>query len=159
MEMARIVTGAAAAGAGLSAGVYLAFSAFVMPGLRRLPPPQAITAMNAINEAAPRSPLLMTVLFGTAALCLALFVMVVRDHHNATNWWSVAGALLYLISVLILVFYHVPHNNALMAVDPHTATADDIWSRFYTAWTAWNHLRTVTAGAGSIGLLLALRGC
>ena len=33
----RRLTAAAAPGAGLSAGVYLAFPAFVMPGRRKLP--------------------------------------------------------------------------------------------------------------------------
>jgi uncharacterized membrane protein len=36
-SQARWLTVAAAIGGGLSAGVYLAFSTFVMPGLRKLP--------------------------------------------------------------------------------------------------------------------------
>ena len=45
--------------------MYLAFSTFVMPGLRKLPPAHAISAMNSISKAAPGNPLLMLVLFGT----------------------------------------------------------------------------------------------
>ena len=45
--------------------MYLAFSAFVTPGLRKLPPAHAISAMNSINKAAPGNPLLMPVPFGT----------------------------------------------------------------------------------------------
>ena len=61
----RTLTVAAAIGAGLSAGVYLAFSTFVMGGIHRLSPSQAISAMNGINKAAPANPLLLLVLFGT----------------------------------------------------------------------------------------------
>jgi uncharacterized membrane protein len=65
---ARGLTLAGAIGAGLSAGVYLAFSTFVMPGLRKEPSSRAISAMNSINKAAPGNPLLMLVLFGTGIL-------------------------------------------------------------------------------------------
>jgi uncharacterized membrane protein len=50
--------------------VYLAFSTFVMPGLRKLPPAHAISAMNSINKAAPSNPLLTLVLFGTGIVCV-----------------------------------------------------------------------------------------
>jgi uncharacterized membrane protein len=43
---ARGLTVAAAIGAGVTAGVYFAFSTFVMTALRRLAPAQAISAMN-----------------------------------------------------------------------------------------------------------------
>jgi uncharacterized membrane protein len=62
---ARGLTLAAAVGAGITAGVYFAFSTFIMTGLRRLSHAQSIAAMNAINKAAP-NPLFMLALFGTA---------------------------------------------------------------------------------------------
>jgi uncharacterized membrane protein len=53
--------------------------------------------------------------------------------------------------------YHVPHNDALMRVDPDAAGADSTWSHFYTGWMAWNHVRTLSAVAGTVSLVLALR--
>jgi uncharacterized membrane protein len=47
-----IVTFGTALGCGLIAGVFFAFSTFVMPALARLPAAQGIAAMNAINVAA-----------------------------------------------------------------------------------------------------------
>jgi hypothetical protein len=35
--------------------------------------------------------------------------------------WQINGAGLYLVSVLILVGYHVPHNDQLIKVDPNAA--------------------------------------
>ncbi len=60
-----------ALGCGLLAGVFFAFSAFVMPALRRLPAAQGIAAMQSINRLAV-TPALMTALFGTAVACVGL---------------------------------------------------------------------------------------
>jgi uncharacterized membrane protein len=43
---------ATALGCGLVAGVFFAFSSFVMPALKRLPPAQGIAAMQSINKLA-----------------------------------------------------------------------------------------------------------
>lgn len=152
----RGLTLTAAIGAGLSAGVYLAFSTFVMPGLRKQSPRSAISAMNSINKAAPSSPLLMLVLFGTAIVCVLVMIAGIQRHDAATAW-QVAGAALYLISVLILVGYHVPHNDQLMKVDPNGAGAGATWSHFYSAWMAWNHARALAAFGSATALVLALR--
>ena len=105
-------------GAGLAAGVYLAFSTFVMPGLRRTSHSQAISAMSAINKAAPANPLLMVVPFGTGIVCVLLLIAGVRHRDDPAAVWQIVGAALYLVSVLILVGYHIPHNDQLMKVDP-----------------------------------------
>jgi uncharacterized membrane protein len=66
----------AALGCGVIAGVFFAFSAFVMGALARLPARQGIAAMQAINVAAI-TPAFMVALFGTALACGALIVFVV----------------------------------------------------------------------------------
>ena len=84
----RALTIIAAVGAGVSAGVFFAFSTFVMKALGRLPTAQAISAMKAINKAAP-TPLFMLALFGTAAVCIALSVVALRNLDQrwpATCW-------------------------------------------------------------------------
>jgi uncharacterized membrane protein len=45
-----------AVGCGLNAGVFFAFSAFVMPALKRLPPAHGIAAMQSINRLAVTPP-------------------------------------------------------------------------------------------------------
>jgi hypothetical protein len=54
-----------ALGCGLCAGVFFAFSSFVMKALARLPPADAVAAMQAINVVAV-TPAFMAALFGTA---------------------------------------------------------------------------------------------
>src|SRR6516162_5972848 len=63
----QTVTVAGAIGAALVGGVFFAFSAFVMPALRRLPAAQGISAMQSINRTAVTAPLMLA-LFGTAVL-------------------------------------------------------------------------------------------
>jgi len=63
------LTFASALGCGLNAGVFFAFSSFVMPALARVPAAQGIAAMNSINVFAV-TPVFMTALFGTAAACV-----------------------------------------------------------------------------------------
>ena len=68
-----LLTGIAATGSATVGGVFYAFSTFVMPGLRALPPAEGAAAMQKINVAAVR-PGLMIALFGTAAVCVAVGV-------------------------------------------------------------------------------------
>jgi uncharacterized membrane protein len=67
------LTLAAALGCATMAGVFYAFSAFVMDGLARLPHAQGIAAMQSINVTAVR-PAFMTGFVGTAAICAVLVV-------------------------------------------------------------------------------------
>ena len=60
-----------ALGCGLVAGVFFAFSTFVMAALKRLPAAEGIAAMQSINILAV-TPIFMTTLFGTAVACLGL---------------------------------------------------------------------------------------
>lgn len=153
----RWLTIVAAVGAGVSAGVYFAFATFVMPGLRRISHSQAISAMNGINKSAPASPLLMLALFGTGIVCVLLMISGFRNLDDPKAVWVIAGAALYIVSVLITVMYHVPHNDQLLKVDPNGAGAGSTWSHFYSSWMAWNTVRTLTAAGGTVGLVLALR--
>ena len=151
----RTVTLVAAVGAGVTGGVYFAFSTFVMTGLRRLPERQGLTAMQAINRAAP-SPLFMSALFGTAALSVGLIVAGIRRWGDAGATQLVVGSSLYLVSVVMTIAFHVPRNEALDKVDPSSATAARRWLDYASVWTAGNHVRTVSAIAGAVVLTLAL---
>jgi uncharacterized membrane protein len=152
----RALTVVAAVGAGLSGGVFFAFSTFVMKALGRLPDGEAISAMNAINKAAP-SPPFMLALFGTGAVSIALFVGALRHLHQSWAPYVLIGGALYLVSVVLTVVYHVPHNDALALVDPSSPGAARAWGRYHSPWTAWNHVRTVTALGGATAFILALR--
>ncbi|MBW4580796.1 MAG: DUF1772 domain-containing protein [Tildeniella nuda ZEHNDER 1965/U140] len=146
----------AALGCGLVAGVFFAFSTFVMNALARLEPKQGIGAMQAINITAINL-LFMLVLFGTAALCLLLAVSSFFTWHQPGAVYLLVGSLLYLIgTVIVTIAFNVPLNDALATVKPDSADGASLWSHYLTHWTTWNHIRTVAALAASAVLTIAL---
>jgi uncharacterized membrane protein len=136
---------ASALGCGLNAGVFFAFSSFVMPALARLPAPQGIAAMNSINVLAV-TPVFMTALFGTALSCLLLGVWTLMTWQRPGASYLVAGAALYLVgTVLVTMMFNVPRNNALAAVNPSSADGGRLWTDYLATWTGWNHVRATAA--------------
>jgi uncharacterized membrane protein len=155
----RVATATAALGAGLSGGVFLAFSTFVMSGLRRLPAQVGVQAMQGINRAAPSSPVFMLTLFGTTLLAVALAVESLVRHRPASAL-AVAGAAAVLVAVVVTAAYHVPHNDALALLDPTAPATAARWRAYTAGWTRWNHLRTASCAASAVllGMAAARRG-
>jgi uncharacterized membrane protein len=142
----------AALGTGLVAGVFYAFSTFVMKALGNLPAAQGVAAMQSINLAVI-NPWFLGAFFGTGLLCIVLIVLV----GGPAAAWLVAGALLYLVGTIVVTMAgNVPLNNALARVDPATAEAATLWARYLSLWTRWNHLRTAAALAASAAFIVAL---
>ncbi|HSS63116.1 MAG TPA: anthrone oxygenase family protein [Gammaproteobacteria bacterium] len=152
------VTFIAALGCGLVAGIFFAFSAFVMKALSRLPADQGIAAMQSINVAV-LNPWFMTAFFGTAALCLAALVVSVNRWPDAAAICLITGSALYLIGTLaVTIVCNVPRNNSLAAVSATDPKSGDTWAGYVAEWTAWNHVRTIAslAAAASFSIALAL---
>lgn len=148
----------AALGCGLIAGVFFAFSTFVMRGLARLPAPQGIAAMQSINITAI-TPAFMLALFGTAVVCAALAIAALFMLDEDFAVFLLVGGLLYPIGTIgVTMAFNVPRNNALAAADPHGAEAASLWDRYVTEWTAWNHVRGAAALAAAASLTIALAG-
>jgi uncharacterized membrane protein len=151
-----VVTLVAALGCGVAAGVFFAFSAFVMNALDRLSAERAVAAMQAINAAAP-TPAFMAVLLGTALACGALIPWSLFVWGGPSTVYLLAGGSLYLICALgPTIVYHVPRNEALARVEAGSAEAKGRWSDYVAGWTAWNHLRFAGALAASASLVMAL---
>ena len=84
-----------ALGSGMVAGVFFAFSAFIMAGLARLPAPQGIAAMQSINITVI-NPVFMAVFLGTAVLSAAMIVLALLNWSDPRAVKLLAGGLLYL---------------------------------------------------------------
>jgi uncharacterized membrane protein len=151
----RVLTMVAVVGAGVVGGVFFAFSTFVMPALRRLPSSQGMAAMQSINRAAP-TPLFMLVLLGTGALSVALIVIAIGRLDEPRTAWVLAGAVVYLVCIVLTIVYHVPHNNRLDAVDASAAGAGEVWLEYFRGWTAWNHVRTLSSIGATASFTVAL---
>jgi uncharacterized membrane protein len=138
-----VVALVSALGAGLNAGVFFAFSTFVMPALGRLPAPQGIAAMQSINVKAI-NPWFMSALFGTAVVSLAAAVAALVDLGETYAPYLLAGGILYVLgAIAVTMVFNVPRNTTLAELDPASAEAAEYWPRYLTEWTRWNHVRTV----------------
>jgi uncharacterized membrane protein len=145
-----------ALGCGLIAGVFFAFSTFVMSALGRLQPAQGITAMQAINITVI-NPLFMTVFLGTAAACVLLAISSLLKWHQPGAAYLLLGSLLYLIGTFgVTIMFNVPLNEALAKVESDSSIGANIWSNYLVNWTIWNHIRTVGALAAATSFIIAL---
>jgi len=148
----------AALGCGLIAGVFWAFSNFVMPALSRLPPSQGVAAMQSINQVVLNRRFL-GVLFGTGLGCLVLAVGALREGSGPGAWLRLAGSVLYLVgAILVTRVYHVPRNEALARRTPESDEAARLWASYVSGWSIWNHVRGSASLAAAILLTLALLG-
>ncbi|NEB01511.1 anthrone oxygenase family protein [Streptomyces sp. SID13726] len=143
-------------GTGLVAGVFCAFSTFVMKGLAALPPAQGVAAMNAINVTAVR-PAFMTVFAGSAVLSAMIAVVTFVLWPDEGTVELLLGSALYLFgSFGLTMVANVPRNDALLKLEPGTAEATAYWPTFVREWTIWNHVRMVASGAAAVAYVLAL---
>ncbi|GAB4368055.1 MAG: DUF1772 domain-containing protein [Elainellaceae cyanobacterium] len=143
-------------GCGLVAGVFFAFSTFVMNALARLQPREGIVAMQSINITAI-NPLFMIALFGTGVVCLFLAIAVLLKWQQPGAGYWLLGSLLYLAgTVVVTIAFNVPLNDALAIVKPDSTEGANLWARYLTNWTIWNHVRTVAALAAAALFTIAL---
>lgn len=141
---------AAAIGSGLVAGIFFAFSSFVMAALGRQPTAHGITVMNAINVTVI-NPGFMLAFFGTGVLCLAAVI-------GAALWWPGTRGILIIVATILYVggsigvtmVFNVPLNNALAGASVDTPEAAALWTRYLKDWTRWNTVRTVASASAAV---------
>jgi uncharacterized membrane protein len=145
-----------ALGCGLIAGVFFAFSSFVMSALGRLQPSQGMAAMQSINIMVI-NPWFMTVFLGTTASCAFLAIASLFKWGQPGASYLLLGSLLYLVGTfLVTIVGNVPLNDALAIANPDSPEGASLWSKYLRNWTLWNHLRTATALAAAALFTIAL---
>ncbi|MGP1373753.1 MAG: anthrone oxygenase family protein [Almyronema sp.] len=134
----------------LTAGIFFAFSTFVMQALAQQPPAQGIAAMQSINLTVI-NPWFMTVFFGPGLAGLVLSAWALRHGGQPTALYWLAGSLLYLIGTIgVTIAGNVPLNDALAGVAADSVEGSALWSQYLSRWTLWNHVRTVAAGLAAV---------
>jgi uncharacterized membrane protein len=137
------LTFVATLGSALVAGVFFAFSTFIMKALGRVPPPAGISTMQAINVTV-FTPWFMGALFGTGVLSLIMLIQALTSWDRPGAGLRFAGSLVYLVGCIgVTIAFNVPRNDRLAALSPEHPDSGDVWSAYLSSWTAWNHIRTV----------------
>ena len=162
MNMSPVVVLAsiAAIASAAAAGMMYVFSTFVMRGLDRTGPISAITAMRGMNvEANGNAPFLLAYL-GASVLAAAVGVVAVVQIRQPGSGWLLAGAIFGVLGAIITMAFNVPLNNHLDTVDPSRLSLADAaseWQAYFSTWTAWNHVRTLTAIVAPVLMLIGVR--
>ncbi|MGY1845755.1 anthrone oxygenase family protein [Blastococcus sp. SYSU DS1021] len=147
--MTGVLVHAGALGAGLVSGAFSVFSLVVMPALVAVPSPVGVAAMQSVNRTAIR-PVFLTLLFGTAVLCLAAGG---AELAGARRPGVLAAGPLYLVGVVgVTVAANVPLNDALARWRPDAAAPGD-WTRWVRRWTWWNGVRALAAALAAVLLV------
>jgi uncharacterized membrane protein len=129
----------AAIGSGITAGVFFAFSSFVMAALKRVAPEQGVAAMNSINVTVI-NPGFMSAFAGTALLCLLLSAGSLLRWDQESARFALIASLIYLIGTFgTTLVFNVPLNDRL------AKQGIGFWQDYLAAWSMWNHVRTVAA--------------
>ncbi|MBC8037091.1 MAG: DUF1772 domain-containing protein [Rhizobiales bacterium] len=145
-----------ALGSGLVAGVFFAFSSFVMKALGKLPANEGISAMQSINIVV-LNPVFLGVMLGTAVACGALVIISLLNWGDPRSGKLLVASLVYLVGTLLVTMaFNVPWNNALAAVDPGSAEGARLWAQYLDRWTIWNHVRGAAAVVTAALLTVAL---
>ena len=146
----------AATGAGLTAGIFYAFSTFVMAGLARIPSEQGIAAMNSINVTVI-NPWFVAVFLGTPLLCAILIIMALFKWSEPGTLFILAASVIYIAgSFLVTMMFNVPLNDALAAAAPASSEGAALWARYLKEWTWWNHVRTALPLAAMVLFIIGL---
>ncbi len=155
-----ILTSLAALASAAAAGMMYVFSTFVMRGLDRTGPVEAITAMRGINVEANSNPAFLLAYFSATILALVVGVMAVIQLRQPGSVWVLVGAVFGILAAIITMAFNVPLNNHLDTVNPVGLSAADAareWQAYFSTWTAWNHVRALTSLVGAALMLLGIR--
>jgi len=145
----------AAIGCALTAGIFFAFSTFVMQALALQPPAAGIAAMQSINITVI-NPWFIVAFFGPAVAGAALAILGSQQWDRLGVLW-LAGTLFYLLGTIGVTFIgNIPLNDALAIVNPDSAEGATLWTKYLTDWTFWNHVRTIAAGLAAALFALSL---
>jgi uncharacterized membrane protein len=123
----------------LVAGVFFAFSNFIMPAFGRIRAEYGVA------------------LFGTALLSVLLAIGAVMGLGQPAQIIIVLAALIYVAGCTgVTMVCNVPLNNALAAVQPGVPDTAGVWTRYLSDWTFWNHVRTAASAIAGILFGIAL---
>ncbi len=154
-DIAAIILGVVVAA--IAGGTFFAFSNFVMPALSTLATSNGISAMQAINRAAPSPLFVATLLLGVLAGLPVLVAEVDTLGDSRTSLVASAVAL-SAVSLAITLLRNVPKNDQLESFDTDGPDAAAYWQRYVPTWTVDNTVRCLASLASAALYAMSLRG-
>lgn len=139
------------------AGVFLAFSDFIMRSLAGTGGHGGIEAMQVINREVFRW-VFMVLFIGLVPLSLFIACYGAIAIGQMPGTVMVLAGLIYVIGCFgVTVCFNVPMNNALADLEVTSKATRIYWLQTYVPrWTYWNTVRTVACAASAALLVLGL---
>jgi uncharacterized membrane protein len=134
---------------GLMAGIYLAFSIAVLPGISRGDDDTFVAAMRGMN-AAILNPVFGLVFGGPLVFGIVAIATRLPDGDDLSSIGAALG--LYIATLLITGGINVPLNNRLDSTEPPEAAR----KVFEKTWVRWNVVRTVLCTLAFVEFAVAL---
>ncbi|MEL6367562.1 MAG: anthrone oxygenase family protein [Pseudomonadota bacterium] len=125
------------------AGVFSAFSEFIMSALIRANPASGIESMQQINITVLRTQFVAgLLLIPPLSIGLAVYAW---DMLSGWTRMSIALApLAFVLAVfLVTLLGNVPMNQRLARMTPDNTDAHTYWRRYRIVWTRFNHVRVL----------------
>lgn len=144
MTSVLILTGCSLAviSCALVAGIFLAFSDFIIRSLLAAKPAAGIECMQQINRKVYRS-IFMVLLMGMVPYS---FILILYSYFISTQnefGWTLAGGLTYFVGVILVTgICNVPMNQRLDSMNFADNETETYWLEYCRTWTNWNHIRT-----------------
>ncbi|MEO1326503.1 MAG: anthrone oxygenase family protein [Pseudomonadota bacterium] len=125
------------------AGVFSAFSEFIMSALIRANPASGIESMQQINITVLKTQFVAGVLL----IPLLSIGLAVYAWDMLSGWTRMSIALAPLVFVpavfLVTLLGNVPMNERLARMTADSADAHTYWRRYGIVWTRFNHVRVL----------------
>ena len=139
------------------AGVFLAFSDFIMRSLALTGGHGGVEAMQILNREVFRW-VFMTLFLGMAAVSLIIAGYGAFGLSGPAGTLILLAGLVYLIGCFgVTVVFNVPMNEALAGMETSSDTTRAYWLQTYVPrWTFWNSVRTIACAASAALLLFGL---
>lgn len=147
----------AALGCRLIAGVFFAFSSFVMKALSRLPAKGLPPCSPSTSSSSIRG--FLAPFSETAAACVLAAISALLRWREPAAVCLLAGGALYLVGTfLVTIVFNVSKSKSLASVARGDPDGASLWAGYVAGWTAWNHVRTAASLAAATLFSVAL-GC
>ncbi len=140
---------------GIMAGIYFAFSVFIMKSLAELPAIHAAQTMNKINTVIIKS-LFLPMFIGTTVTHAGLLVWSLINWQGEPSLWVVIAAITLVLGMFVVtVIGNVPLNNQLQQSVDTDSKLVETWQLYLKQWTRFNHLRTISCISAFFCLIIS----
>lgn len=154
LRLAALIT---AVTAGVTALIYVNFSARVMPRLGRASTADGIATMQRFNRTALRPPFMLC-FFGAAVSSVVLLVLAAIGTGDRSALFPVLAGGAYLVSFGLTVVVNVPLNERLAALAMDDPAAAAVWQDYRRRWTSANTVRASASATATVAAVLVALG-